>query len=313
MNVRLGYVSISNAVGLTTSSTITYSSYINLKNKNEKINEVIKSNLHALDEIIEYNIKNNIHFYRMTSKLIPLATHKDVDFDYIEKYKKEFNEIGKKIKDNNMRVDVHPDQFCVINSTKKDVVERSFEILKYHYNILNLLNIKDKVIILHVGSNEFGKENSIKRFINNFNKLPKEIRNCIVLENDDKVFNIDDVLYICEKLNIRPVFDIHHYNCNKGKYDAEKYLDKIYKLWNNDIPKIHFSSPKNKTKKDFRSHSNYVDSNDFINFLEILKTENKDIDIMLEVKEKDDALFRLIRELKYKTNYNFIDETTLLI
>lgn len=32
---------------------------------------------------------------------------------------------------------------------------------------------------------------------------------------------------------------------------------------------------------------------------------------MLEAKAKDDALFRLIRELKYKTNYTFIDETTI--
>ena len=38
-----------------------------------------------------------------------------------------------------------------------------------------------------------------------------------------------------------------------------------------------------------------------------------DIDVMLEAKAKDDALFRLIRELKYKTDYNFIDETSFEI
>ena len=31
---------------------------------------------------------------------------------------------------------------------------------------------------------------------------------------------------------------------------------------------------------------------------------------MLEAKAKDEALFKLIRELKYKTNYKFIDETS---
>lgn len=31
---------------------------------------------------------------------------------------------------------------------------------------------------------------------------------------------------------------------------------------------------------------------------------------MLECKEKDDALFKLVRELKYKTDYNFIDDTS---
>lgn len=313
MKIRLGYVSISNALQLTTSSTITYSNYLKIYDKEEKIDKIIKLNLYALNEIIKYNIKNNIHFYRLTSKLIPLATHENVNFDYIKKYKNEFNKIGKKIKESNMRVDVHPDQFCVINSTKKDVVDRSFKILEYHYNILQLLGIKNKVIILHMGSNEFGKNNSIKRFINNFNKLPEEIKNCIALENDDKVFNIDDVLYVCEILNIKPIFDVHHHNCNKGKYDIKIYLDKICKLWKGDIPKMHFSSPKNNTKKEFRSHNDYINSNDFINFTESLKYYNKDVDIMIEAKKKDDSLFRLIRELKYKTNYNFIDETTFHI
>ena len=34
---------------------------------------------------------------------------------------------------------------------------------------------------------------------------------------------------------------------------------------------------------------------------------------MIEAKAKDDALFRLVRELKYKTNYKFIDETTFIL
>ena len=43
----------------------------------------------------------------------------------------------------------------------------------------------DIILILHVGSSTFGKENSISRFINNFNKLPIYLRKCIAIENDD--------------------------------------------------------------------------------------------------------------------------------
>ena len=32
---------------------------------------------------------------------------------------------------------------------------------------------------------------------------------------------------------------------------------------------------------------------------------------MIEAKAKDEAVFKLIREIKYKTNYKFIDETTI--
>ena len=39
---------------------------------------------------------------------------------------------------------------------------------------------------------------------------------------------------------------------------------------------------------------------------------NIDIDIMIEAKSKDDALFKLVRELKYKTNYLFLIDTTFI-
>ena len=67
---------------------------------------------------------------------------------------------------------------------------------------------------------------------------------------------------------------------------------------------------KNKTKKDFRSHNDYINVDAFINFIDILKPFNHDVDIMIEAKAKDEALFRLVRELKYKTNYTFIDDTS---
>ena len=79
------------------------------------------------------------------------------------------------------------------------------------------------------------------------------------------------------------------------------------------LPKIHFSSPKSSLKKDFRAHHDYINSNTFIDFIEKIKFINIDFDIMIEAKAKDEALFRLVRELKYKTNYKFIDETTFII
>ena len=79
----------------------------------------------------------------------------------------------------------------------------------------------------------------------------------------------------------------------------------------NSTPKIHFSTPKN--KKEFRSHNDYINCDDFIDFIELIKKHNIDVDIMLEAKAKDDALFRLVREIKYKTNYKFIDDTSFIV
>ena len=314
MKVILGYVALSKACeALTTSSTITYTNFEKENEPYDKLYKIINSNLHALKEILIYNIKNNLHFYRLTSKLIPLATHNKVNYDYIEPFKNKFNEIGELIEKNKIRIDVHPDQYAVLNSINKSVVENTIEILEYHYKILNALNILDKVIILHVGGNNFGKERSIKRFINNFNKLPDYLRNVIAIENDDKIFDLDDVLYIADQLNIPVVLDYHHFICNNNGQKIEDYIEKVFLTWKGKRPKIHFSSPKSKLKKDFRAHHDYIDVDIFIDFIEKVKFLNIDFDIMIEAKAKDDALYRLVRQLKYKTDYVFLDESTFEI
>jgi UV DNA damage endonuclease len=314
MKVRLGYVALSKALDdVTTSSTITYTNYINKNYDTSKLLEITKNNLDSLYEIIKYNVKNNFHFYRLTSKLVPLATHDKVDFDYITPLLDEYKKIGKLINDNNIRVDTHPDQYAVLNSMDSKIVKNTVEILEYHYKIMDAIGIKDKIIILHVGSSACGKKASITRFINNFNKLPDHIKKCIAVENDDKVYNIKDVLELCHKINVPMVLDYHHFICNNEKEDINDYLKEIIDTWDGKLPKMHFSSPKSKLKKEFRSHSDYINKECFIKFINILKKQDKDIDIMLEAKAKDDAVSRLARCLKYETNYKFLDETTFII
>lgn len=314
MKVRLGYVALSKALDdVTTSSTITYTNYINKNYNTSKLLEITKNNLDSLYEIIKYNVKNNFHFYRLTSKLVPLATHDKIDFDYITPLLDEYKKIGKLINDNNIRVDTHPDQYAVLNSMDSKIVKNTVEILEYHYKIMDAIGIKDKIIILHVGSSACGKKASITRFINNFNKLPDHIKKCIAVENDDKVYNIKDVLELCHKINVPMVLDYHHFICNNEKEDINDYLKEIIDTWDGKLPKIHFSSPKSKLKKEFRSHSDYINKECFIKFINILKKQDKDIDIMLEAKAKDDAVSRLVRCLKYETNYKFLDETTFII
>ncbi|MDD3187305.1 MAG: UV DNA damage repair endonuclease UvsE [Bacilli bacterium] len=307
MLIRLGYVAISRNLDLTTSSTYSYTNF-SKDNNYEKLDRIIKSNLSALKKVLLYNVKNSIHFYRMSSKLIPLVTHPKVNFNYTSNYKKHYKELSKIIKDNNLRVDFHPDQFTILNSINDSVVSDSIDNLIYHYNLLDMMDIKRKVIILHVGSGALGKDESIKRFINNFNTLPLYLKESIVLENDDKVFDASDVISICKILHIPMVLDIHHDRCNPSNFSYED----IFNTW--DItPKIHYSTPKSKLKNEFRSHNEYIDVDEFIEFINSIKHLNFDIDIMLEAKGKDDALFKLVSDLKLKTNYEFIDESSFRV
>lgn len=311
MKVRLGYVAITKSLdGVTSSSTLTYTNYLKNDSKEEKLYNIVLSNLEDLKKIISYNIKNNIHFFRITSALIPLATHKEVNFDYIKPFETYYKKIAEMIKNSNMRADFHPGEYTILNSTREEVIENTREILNYHYQLLKVLQIKNPLLVLHVGSNAFGKKASLGRFRNQFFLLPEEVRLSLALENDDKVFTVEDLLPVAKELNIPFILDYHHHICNPSTEAITSYLPDILKSWNGVIPKMHFSSPKNKTKKEMRSHHDYIDCDSFIAFLQLIEPYFTEVDIMIEAKMKDEAMFRLIRELKYKTDYHFIDDTS---
>jgi UV DNA damage endonuclease len=125
----------------------------------------------------------------------------------------------------------------------------------------------------------------MKRFIRIFNKLPEQLRNHIVLENDDKSYNINDVMKIHKYCGMPIVLDYHHHVCcNNG---SELDLKAIFDTWGgNRIPKIHMSSPK--SDKEFRSHSEYIDINYCKDFLK--QAEAYTYDLMIESKKKDLAV-----------------------
>lgn len=302
MKIRCGYACITKTIDKKF-KTVNYS---NFNDNYDKLNDVIKHNLDTLYEILLYNVKNNIHFYRITSNLIPLIDHPNIDKNKIYKFNSEFKRIKKLVRENGMRVDMHSSEYVVINSVRKEVVSSSFSNIKELYRILSKIT-DTPYIVMHVGSNVFGKKLSMSRFKNNFKKLPKKIRDCIIIENDDKIFNIEDVIELSKLINVPIVFDYHHHICNHNNLKID--FDSIFSSWN-DIPKMHISSSRSNKKSEFRSHHDFIDVGDFIELCNKLKNINEDVDIMIEAKEKDNALFKLVRELKY-LNYNFIDETTL--
>lgn len=316
MRVRLGYVAIALKLPkVTSSSTVTYANYSKLVSEEEKINKLKKvtlSNLDDLYKILEYNIENKIHFYRVTSALIPLATHPEVKkWDYRKIFKKDFEKIGKLIKESKMRVDTHPDQFNVINSVKEDVVKNTQRNLLTHVDLFEDIDYPLGKMVLHVGSAEGGKEQAIERFIKNFEYFPKEITSKLILENDDKTYTAKEVLTICRAVNIPMVFDMHHHSCNNQGEDLKEVIEGFLNTWTKEIlpPKIHVSSPR-EGEKD-RKHGDYICVEEFIKFIEVCKSFNKDIDVMIEAKQKDLALYKLVEDIKYiRPNLKWIDESS---
>lgn len=317
MVIRLGYVAISMRLGkkVTSSSTVTFSNYSKLSSdekKIEKLKSVTLSNLNDLGKILEYNAENNIHFYRITSALIPLVTHPDIGYwGHREFFKKDFEYLGNLIRKHNMRVDTHPDEFNVINSINPKVVENTKLNLLCQSEWFEDLNYPEGKMVIHIGGATGGKVEAIKRFKDNFKKYPEEITSKLMIENDDKTYTAKEALNLCEVLNIPMVLDVHHHNCNNDGESIEGMLEKIFNTWNKEKlpPKIHFSTPKEHERD--RKHSDYINASDFVSFIEKAKKIDRDFDVMLECKQKDEALYKLVDDIKtIKSQYKWIDESS---
>jgi UV DNA damage endonuclease len=320
MKFHLGYVAMTlNLVDCSPSGTVTVSAFNKLADEEARLyrlRKITRSNLLNTLRILRYNQAYNISVYRLTSKLIPLATHPSIEhWDYTADFRDEFREIGDYIKENDFRISAHPDHYTLINSNSAQVLEDSIKDLDYHVRLYEAMGLEDYryKLVMHVGGLYKDKNASVERFKENFVKLPERIRRRIILENDDKSYTAMDVLDICKELKIPMVLDVHHHKCVNNGERIWEMLDDIFDTWKGEYfpPKIHFSSPKN--KKDYRSHSDWIDFGEFRQFLSIAIGIGRDFDVMLEAKSKDSALLKLSEELKELTGIERISDGEFIL
>lgn len=260
-----------------------------------KIKELSLKNMQTTLEIIQWNIENNIFFYRASSSMIPLSTHPVNDWVWWED--PDFLAIAEQIRllveTSQMRVSMHPGQYTVLNSPKPEVVKKSIEDLEYHDRLIQLLGGND--LILHTGGAYGDKEAAKARFAENYLKLSDSIKRRLRLENDDKTFTVRDVLDVSKMCGIPVCFDIHHHNCNNDGTPVD--FAEILATWEGfGIPKIHISTGK-EGFTDLRHHE-LVSETDFNELLLLLG--DTDADIMFEAKLKEQAVLPFVKQLAEK-------------
>lgn len=301
MKIRFGYVA--NALGLwdaSPSKALTFSRYSALPKSErlEKLKAITALNLQHTARILHYNIAHEIKLYRLSSSLVPLATHPEVMWDFITPLKKEWEELGQLIKKFQLRASFHPNQFTLFTSPKEEVTWNAVKDMEYHYNMLKAMNILDTGLInIHIGGAYGNKEQALSKFHDNLRKLPGEIKNRMTLENDDKTYNIEETLIVCEKEQVPMVLDYHHFMANRNHLELPYYLQRIFNTWNHfhSIPKVHISSPK--SDQAYRSHADFVSIDFIMPFLQMAKELNQDFDIMIEAKQKNLAMLKLVEEI----------------
>lgn len=319
MKVNLGYVAIS--LKLQDSSPNKTTTYKNLSKAQRstwhlKLKDIGIKNIENTERIIRYNNAYGIKLYRMTSKLIPLATHEELStWDWESDLKPYFEKLGSTIKKLNIRVSTHPDHFVLLNSPRKEVLESSIRDLEYHLKMYKLMGLsKDSKMVLHIGGMYGDKKSALERFYKGFDILNNELKSRIILENDDKIYTAKEVLGVAKTLEVPMVLDVHHNKCNPSDYDLESIISSIYNTWQKEKvpPKLHFSSPKG--EKDFRAHHEYINSKDFIEFINLSKEiDGRDLDIMIEAKKKDLSVFKLIDDIKKYENVDILSDASFNI
>ena len=286
--MKVGYPCINLSINCRSSNTF------RLKNYSEKrLKETINKNLECLQTILEFNVEHKVYFFRITSDLIPFGSHPVMNFNWQNHFSYKFIEIGDYIKKNKIRISMHPGQYTVINSNKRHIFENAKKELKYHLDVLDLMNLKANAkITTHIGGVYGNKNESIKRFIKRYKELGENIRKRYVIENDDKSYNINDCLLINQETGIPIIFDIYHHKCNSTEKSFVEEFERVRKTWNtfDGLSIVHYSSEH--PLKGKPRHSDTIDISDFTNFLE--KTKKYNFDIMLEIKDKEKSAIKAI-------------------
>ncbi|RVD81899.1 uncharacterized protein DFL_009746 [Arthrobotrys flagrans] len=257
-----------------------------------------------LSHLIRWNHKYNIKFLRISSAMFPFASHSIYGYD-LAHASEPLKEAGRLATEYGHRLTMHPGQYTQLASPKDEVVDNAIRDLEYHCELLDRLQLvgqadKDAVMIIHMGGTFGDKTATLDRFRTVYtSRLSEGVKRRLVLENDDVCWSVEDLIDICEELGIPLVLDWHHNNIVHGKlregtYDVkEVYGERIQNTWVKKMikQKQHYSEPRegSVTDRDRRRHSPRVWD---------LPPCEDDMDLMIEAKDKEQAVFEVMRKFK---------------
>jgi UV DNA damage endonuclease len=254
--------------------------------------ELSELNTRDLLPILEWNHKNNIKVFRMTSCLFPWASEYMLeDLPNFDKISKNLKRAGDYAIENGIRLSFHPGPFNILTSTKEEVVKNTVVDLSIHGKIMDVMGLPRNhwaKINIHIGAAYGDRKSAMERWIKNFDLLPESVKTRLSVENDDKesLFSTKDLYEnIYKKIKVPIVFDYHHHKFrNDGESESECH-EMAYESWGKIRPCFHYSesaSLKEGSNKKDNAHSDYVYDN--------IESYGKDFDIVIEAKAKELAL-----------------------
>jgi UV DNA damage endonuclease len=262
------------------------------------VSELVIENLKDTLKVLDYNLKNHIYIYRLSSDSFPwMSEYEFSDLPNFNVIKSLMTKIGDKIKSSGIRVSYHPGPFNVLASENLSVVEKTIKELNKHAELMDMMDLDQTTfypINIHINTTQPTREEAAQRFVDRFPLLSESCRKRLTLENDDSpnqysVKILHDLVHT--KIGIPIVFDQHHFNYGPQDQSMEEALKLAHSTWSTRAM-THMSSPKTLEDNSGKqtAHADYI--------YEEIKTFGLDFDTEIEAKAKDLAVFRYRQQFK---------------
>ena len=273
---------------------------------------------------LKWNQEHGITLFRVGSELIPWHDHYELDkLPQINEIRQALFEAGEFARKHNMRLTTHPGPFTVLGSKSEDVVKKSLIGLERHSQMFDMMGFEpsfNNKINIHIGGAYGDHAATAKRWIAAWHRLSDSCKKRLVVENDDKasMWSVQMLYdYFHKEIGIPITFDYFHHKFHTSGLTEEEALKLAATTWpegvrqcthysesrrdeeqrafermckanNVDIDKIDDWPTLNEMKKKVdkikaTAHADYV--------INEIDTYGLDIDVVLEVKAKELALF----------------------
>ena len=249
--------------------------------------ELALKNVQDLLKIVDWNLKNGLHLFRISSELFPWASeYRIADLPDFPDIRETLEEIGSRP----IRLTTHPGPFNHLAGQGK-VLDNTLVDLEYQSELFDLMGLAPShwnKINIHVGGTYGDKAATMTRFTQNFSLLSENLRARLTVENDDRpsLYTVVDLVSVYERTGIPIVFDYFHHHLNPGQQTEEEAFLTAYNTW--DVrPVFHFSDSRRDhedPKARREAHADWLYSP--------VNTYGKEVDIVFECKMKELAVLR---------------------
>jgi len=278
----------------------------------DKAKALALQNVRDIYTMIQWNHDHGIKCFRLSSDIFPHFTDPECDHYDLHFAEHDLKRAGDLANLYNHRIVMHPSQFNQV-AGNDDVFAKTIADLQHHCDILDMMGI-DKlngVIIVHGGGVYGNRDETIKKWISNFHRMPQSIRDRLVIENCESAYNIDHCLYIAKACQIPVIYDLHHYEC----WQLQKLLPvqssiadvfpDIIASWSYGHRAGHQSSVRlllhiseQADGKRIGAHSDYITTIPSFLF-SLIEKYNVSIDLEIEAKMKECAIFQLYEKYPF--------------